>query len=695
MKKILLPICILLIQMQILFAAPVHKNTAETLALNYYLFTLNETQSKHVAISSVYTDLDPITGQIYFYAVNFSDTGFVLVSGDNTIAPVLGYSHSSFFTGSNYPVQLVGLLNEYRSLIAHASTNETELSNLVAPLWEDLINGSILENKGNRSITGPMVPCLWDQSSFYNGLCPEDPAGPNGRVYAGCVATAMSMAMYHYRYPITGQNSHGYVSDYGYLFVDFAQSTYDWNGMPTKLTSPNYPVAKLQYDAGVAVDMMYSPNGSGAYMDDAANAMIDYFGYSSSVALAYRDDYSLNDWVSLLQDELDLGHPLIYAGYDSNGPGHAFLCDGYDSDDLFHYNWGWSGAYNGFYVMDYLTPGGYNFSNWQMAVINIYPEDVNYPYGCQSSNTITSISGTLTDGSGPHTYENNTMCTWLISPIVPCESISIQVHRLNTESINDILYIYDGADSGAPLLASLSGDSVPTVALTSTGPQVYIVFQSNGSLQDEGFYLEYSGKKTTFCTNLQTLTEAEGTIEDGSGSNQYHANSLCRWWIKPDNAGAIVLDFEEFNIEEDGDFLVLMDPSTYPSSEIVRFTGDDLPSSYTHWGSSLILKFVSNDFVELDGWKVNYSIYPTSVNEVNTDLIQVFPNPFGSTLNIHSTGENAHVRIVNILGEIVFEQTYSYSAPIVIPTEHFSNGMYFIHVSSEQNHSVIKATKVE
>jgi hypothetical protein len=236
--------------------------------------------------------------------------------------------------------------------------------------------------KNTRSVVDPLIPCTWDQGAHYNMLCPEDTDGPGGRVYAGCVATAMSMVMYHFRYPDKGQGQSGYHSDYGYLHVDFSQSDYNWNEMPTRLLGKNFPVAKLMYDCGVAVDMMYSPNGSGAYMDDAAYAMHAYFKYSPSLSLVYRDDYSFSAWTNLLKNQLDQGYPLMYAGFGSNGPGHAFVCDGYDSGNMFHFNWGWSGAYNGFYLMDYLTPGGYSFSNWQQAVINCFPSDNSYPYGC-------------------------------------------------------------------------------------------------------------------------------------------------------------------------------------------------------------------------------------------------------------------------------------------------------------------------
>lgn len=679
-----------LLAITLLYAGEVNKNIAIKVASNFYSSISEPSPSKHTAVVNVVTGTNS-EGSLCYYAVNFSDTGFVLVSAEDLIRPVLAYSNESFFTGEDIPIQLEGLLDEYKNLIQHVRINELVRNSEIENEWRALLDET--QTRQTRSNFGPIIPCEWNQGSFYNGLCPEDALGPAGKVYAGCVATAMSMVMYWHRYPQTGQGLHGYMSDYGWLEVDYSQSSYDWNAMPTRLTGPNYPVAELQYHAGVAVDMMYSPNGSGAYMDDAAYAMKTYFKYNPSLTIAGRGDYSLPAWISLLKSQHDLGYPLIYAGYGGGGgPGHAFVCDGYDNDDMFHYNWGWSGSYNGFYVMDYLTPGGYNFSSWQMAFINCYPADNNYPYGCQGTETLTALSGTIADGSGFENYQNNSNCSWLIQPESPVEFITLHFHSINTEAVNDQICVYDGNDASAPLRGCFSGNTLPP-EIVSSGQSLFITFQSNSSINDQGFFAEYSSKTVRFCDHFTTLTEAEGSIEDGSVLYPYQPNTMCRWWIKPDNAGAIIIDFVEMDLELDHDFLFLMNPDTYPSSEIIKFSGDQLPETYTHWGSSLLIMFKSDDHTQLNGWKINYSSLPASVDECELTNVTIHPNPVTDHLNIMNLPSSCKISLSDYSGRVVFSEDISGNTA-TIETDHLPGGIYIIHISTESKSIVRKIVKL-
>jgi hypothetical protein len=674
------------------FPAHVDPEKALIAATNFYIGYHPETNSKtEPKVSFIYTESHPVTNEAIFYAVNFSDTGFVLIAAEDGVSPVLGYSYTSFYTGQDLPVQLTGLVEEYRNLISHVQLNESALSLHKAGEWNLLL--SPLAEKGTRALADPLLYCKWDQGARYNGLCPEDPAGPGGRVYAGCVATAMSMVMYHFRYPNSGQGIRGYWSDYGYLEVDFSQSVYNWNEMPTSLTISNYPVAKLMYDAGVAVDMMYSPNGSGAYMDDAADAMWMYFKYNPNLSLEYRNSYSFTQWVDLLKNQIDQGYPLIYAGYGSNGPGHAFVCDGYDSGNLFHFNWGWSGSYNGYYVMDYLTPGGYNFSSWQMAVINCFPALLAYPNGCQGNTVITGRTGSFTEGSGNSNYTNLSNCSWLIRPETAVSSIFLKFHAFDTEPGFDKVCVYDGTDVNAPLIGCYSGNTIPS-DITSSGGSLYITFETNGTTTAKGFFAEYFANLTRFCESFTTLTDPSGTIEDGSGTYPYHANTFCRWWIKPDNAGTIVIDFEEFDLEDGRDFLILMNPQTYPSSEIIRFTGSQLPSSYVHTGSSLIVRFISDDFNQNSGWKLNYTSWPVSVDGHQAAAILVHPNPFSEQLMISGITGQSDISLYDITGRRIYSgQSGEMNEVFLLSTQQYPSGIYFLHIINQSGRMIYKVVK--
>ena len=177
--------------------------------------------------------------------------------------------------------------------------------------------------------------------------------------------------MKYFNYPPQGNGSNSYVhAHYGTLSVNFSDVTYDWGAMTNQLTSPGAAadaVATLIYDCGVSVDMDYTPEESGSSTYLAANSLVQYFGYRNTVANISRDSSAFmgknNDpkWKLLLTNNLQLKQPVIYSGADDTVGGHAWICDGYQTDVLdsiyFHMNWGWSGGDDGYYLLDLLNPG--------------------------------------------------------------------------------------------------------------------------------------------------------------------------------------------------------------------------------------------------------------------------------------------------------------------------------------------------
>ena len=223
-------------------------------------------------------------------------------------------------------------------------------------------------------VVGPLVPSLWGQESPYNGEC------PNGTL-VGCVATAMSQIMYKWKWPETGKGSMSYTSPEGLLKVDFSESTYDWDNM---LVSGNTSeanaaaVAKLCYDCGVSVKMQYGDEASGSYDGYAFRAFSKYFKYAASkLYIEQRECVESEDvWNVHVKNELDHGRPILYCASDANGRGgHAFVIDGYDTDDNVHVNWGWSGRHNGYYaLLTLLIKGYYQFSEGQSMIRGIVPD---------------------------------------------------------------------------------------------------------------------------------------------------------------------------------------------------------------------------------------------------------------------------------------------------------------------------------
>ena len=315
-----------------------------------------------------------------YYVFNIGTDGFVIISNNDVFRPVIGYSNEGVFPVENPSPEMkyyLDNLSEGRQAALRASVQQ---SAEVAKEWSMLLShGQLPSRNGNRS-SFYLCHTKWDQGDPYNRFCPPN---TGTRSYAGCVATAMSQVMYFWKYPTQGRGNHTYHHyQYGDLSADFGEAFYDFDKMPLSIntTSPDEEInaiAGFMYHCGIAVDMDYSPDGSGAYSADVPEAVMSYFGYSNRCRLRYRDDYSLEEFQAILKDQFDLGWPCYYSGTDTEGQGgHAFVCDGYDDNDMFHFNWGWSGKGNGYYVIDELNVSGYAFNSGQAVITNFVPSEV-------------------------------------------------------------------------------------------------------------------------------------------------------------------------------------------------------------------------------------------------------------------------------------------------------------------------------
>ncbi|MDR2684515.1 MAG: thiol protease/hemagglutinin PrtT [Prevotellaceae bacterium] len=288
----------------------------------------------------------------FFYVFNQGNGGFIIVSGDDRTREILGYSDSSIFNDSNIPANMRWFLSMYAGEIA-ALTDDY----VPAP------NSTPDRAPANTTAIAPLLTTQWNQDAPYYNLCPID-ADYNQRSYTGCVATAIAQIMKYHNYPATGTGTHSYTlpNVTGAIFADFGATTYDWTNM--KNTASQYTtqaqrnaVATLMYHCGVASEMRYSAAGSGAYSLSAMFGMINHFGYDVGMDLKYRDSYNQTQWNNFVKAELDAFRPVYYAG-DDGEVGHAFVCDGYNSSNQFHINWGWGGAYDGYFSLSALDPEG-------------------------------------------------------------------------------------------------------------------------------------------------------------------------------------------------------------------------------------------------------------------------------------------------------------------------------------------------
>ena len=296
-----------------------------------------------------------------YYVFNNDAGGFVIIAGDDAVTPVLGYTSTGSFDAENLPDGLKDLLNSYERQIAALGDNY--VANRTAT---------------RAAFTGEKLL----KTAEWNQYAPFNKYTPNNYV-TGCVATAGAIVMKHHGYPAKGTGSHSYTWNGKTLTANF-EHDYDWASMPAKYDGTNDAafdgVARLMADLGVAVEMQYAKNGSGAYIGNMISALQKYFGYSKLTHLAYINDMEAEAWNAKLRGEIDANRPILYSASDASAGGHSFIIDGY-KDESFSVNWGWGGYCNGFYQIGALNPEsagkptGEKYNMGQTAVIGLQPSD--------------------------------------------------------------------------------------------------------------------------------------------------------------------------------------------------------------------------------------------------------------------------------------------------------------------------------
>lgn len=620
-----------------------------------------------------------------YYVFNLVPSGFIIISGNNAAPPVLGCSISNNFSQENQPENFSNWMKGYSDQLDLLNQNNIASSESTLSQWNNLINGNLNRNASSVTTVGPLLPCTWNQGAPYNYLCPVDGAGPGGHVYAGCVATAMSQVMYYWRYPLTGTGTHGYTwNPYGYLFADFGNTTYHWEQMTNVAMSPNFEMAQLQLHLGISVDMMYSATGSGAYSTDAAEALKSHFGYDQSLTLVYRDDYSYADWKELLRDQIDVGQPMYYHGFGTGG--HAFNVDGYQDTMYFHFNWGWGGSYNGYFHLFNLNPGGNNFSYGQGAIINFIPANGNNVAQCNQTDTLTALTGSLEDGSGPVSpYFNNSACNWIIKPNDTLESIKLFFDRFDLETGKDFLNIYDGSNTDSPLIGSFTGNTIPSTVIATSGT-MYLKFITDGNGTSNGWQATYHAKPAQFCSsNTTTITSVAGNLSDGSGTYDYRNKTLCKFKIMPTDAKSISMTFNYFDTKDEHDFLEIYDLEK--QSLLYKFYGQNNPGTLNFNIGKLYLLFITDSENTATGWDFNYTSSPlTDLNKDNRISVSVHPNPAHNQLNVSvpNMAGNYSIRLIQADGTVVYCESSDLTGNLknTLDVSKLSRGIYILQVNT-------------
>jgi hypothetical protein len=355
-------------------------------------FNKENASSKRMAnmqsMKMVYSLPANLGNTLYVFTPN-DGIGFTIVSGNDAIAPILGYSENGIFSADEIPSNVAFWMSMCQEL-----TNEAIADNL--PQYTPA--KTAFTRKENIA---PIMTTIWDQDAPFWNLCPS-------KKYTGCVATAMAQIMKVFNWP---EKSHGSaVWNNKTITLD---RTYDWDNMiddytGSYTTAQGTAVAELMVDCGKSVNMQYSTSGSGAETSDVPYAMINNFDYDAGMVYMQRNHFTEEMWDDLMYYELQNGRPIMYGGFDTGyDGGHQFVAHGYQykSNTAYYYiNWGWSGYCDGYYKLSNLAPsgsgsGGNNgsYHTGADAVINIKPQTENpfrdYQIFCNGNFALKSSDG--------------------------------------------------------------------------------------------------------------------------------------------------------------------------------------------------------------------------------------------------------------------------------------------------------------
>lgn len=321
----------------------------------------------------------------YYVFNRGADGGYIVVAGDAAALPILGFADEGTFCLDSLPANARWWLGELQREVQYAR----QLG--AAPRQMPVLSSSV----------SPIMKTVWNQGAPYNDKCPTYNGG-SSRAVTGCVATAVAQIMKVHNWPPLGEGSVTYDCNVNgeaatTLTADFGQIPFNWDAMRNNYSfgrsteAEKAAVADLMSAVGIATEMMYGAS-SGTYSIKAFNALRDYFHYDHGMTFCLRDFVPLDQWEQLIRDELDAGRPIYYAGQSDSG-GHAFVIDGYNTNNYFHLNWGWGGRSDGYFAVSALNPsamGGSGFNSGQEAIMGIQPD-------CGGSTVTHPIEGYMAD----------------------------------------------------------------------------------------------------------------------------------------------------------------------------------------------------------------------------------------------------------------------------------------------------------
>ena len=371
---------LIIISMYGLIADPVDVNDAQQVAYNLYVERSGREDLSGLEIIETFIETEDSLN--IYYIFNFNQIGYMLVAADFSVFPVLMYSFETDYSPDDNPEYFIELLDHFKELVIYIKENNIEPTEDIQNEWIRLnVDSNDFVPDLNFREVEPLLTTSWHQYSPYNDECPYE-------TIVGCVAVAQGQFMKYWYFPFHGSGTHSYIPntypDLGEQYADFENTYYDWDDMPDSINEESdpgeiYAIANFLHQCGVSVNMdygWYHTGGSSAGFFSISYALETYFYYDSDYQNLYFDDFTLDEWNEILQNELDNSRPVPYA---HNFPNHhARVIDGYQGEYHFHENSGGGGGGSYFYVEDYLE---YD----HRAIINLTPEQINSDFTAVSS----------------------------------------------------------------------------------------------------------------------------------------------------------------------------------------------------------------------------------------------------------------------------------------------------------------------
>ena len=700
MKKIIL-ILVLSLSIGTLVANPVDPATARK-AASTFLSSLG-VKNNSTAITDI-TDATPFS-HMYVFDID-GGNGFIVISADDNTEPVLAYSLSSPFVTGDMPDHVRAWFAGYEQRIAINSIATPDKE--VRRQWEQLERG--LVEQQSKAIVGPFLTTKWNQSPLYNKYCPYDSVG-GGIAVAGCTAIATAQIMKYFNHPAQGYGNCTYFHNkYGELSANY-NVNYQWDSMPDtlKLSSTEGQVdavATLVYHIGVAVSMDYNYKGSGGKTasygyggePSSENAFKYNFKYSPYVWTAFRIDYTLNEWKELLKNEIDNNRPVLYAGYDEVQSGHAFVCDGYrqnNSNISFHFNWGWGGAYDGYYSIDDLNPSsfslgnsGYHFDLFATATMGIETFDGFDP---ASSTTITTstegiLGASASDGSvsGAGTYNFGDTLT---------------LYATANNEYTRFVQWSDGCRYN-PRSTVATGGNLSFTALFAPIKNDTVRYHTTDNSMNRASNLPYGlGCDSVWGIKIPaTAIKAGARLDAVRFMGRKAANHTLTIYDGTDSPErALVTDtfFDTLPYAYTFHTHNLSTPIDVEAGKslwiVLKCTEIDTPGVFSIYGGNPNSMLVGESLTSMgDTWRFSWMIEGlftgnVGIEEAVTSSVefQLYPNPASDRFTLSGLPQCSDIEIVDINGRKVYT-TQSTNSEMTIDDAHLNPGIYLVRVTSDK-----------